>query len=127
MKAPNLSIVLAITLMGPSAAAQDVVPLARLSGSIVFDGLSDEPAWQLVAPLPMTVYTPTFGAPLSERTEIRVAYDDGGRIDALAERIIVDVGAYVFSSGIVTAEIVAASVESTARSEPSGEPPTQSW
>ena len=67
---------LAITLTGPSAAAQDVVPLARLSGSIVFDGLSDEPAWQVVAPLPMTVYAPTFGAPLSERTEIRVAYDD---------------------------------------------------
>ena len=41
-------------------------------------------------------------------TEIRVAYDDDGRIDALVERIIVDIGAYVFSSGIVTAEIVAA-------------------
>ena len=41
-------------------------------------------------------------------TEIRVAYDDNGRIDALVERIIVDIGAYVFSSGIVTAEIVAA-------------------
>ena len=41
-------------------------------------------------------------------TELDIGYDADGRITALKVRIIVDVGAYVFTSGIVTAEIAAA-------------------
>ena len=41
-------------------------------------------------------------------TEIKLAYDEDGRITALIERVIVDVGAYVSTSGIITAEIIAA-------------------
>ncbi len=59
-----------------SAASRDVVwPLPRLQGEIQVDGRSDEPAWQAVAPLPMTVYLPAYGATPSERTEARIAYD----------------------------------------------------
>ncbi len=57
-------------------ARQEPIALARLSGPVQLDGLSDEPAWAEVAPFQMTMYTPTFGAPITERTEIRVAYDD---------------------------------------------------
>ncbi len=66
------------SLAAVCAEAQDSapMPLARLSGPIALDGMPDEPAWWAVEPLPLTVYTPTFQAPLSERTEIRVAYDD---------------------------------------------------
>ncbi len=52
------------------------MPLTRLTGPIVLDGLSNEAAWQAVTPFPLTVYQPTFGAEPTERTEIRVAYDD---------------------------------------------------
>jgi aerobic carbon-monoxide dehydrogenase large subunit len=38
-------------------------------------------------------------------TTIEVGYDDQGRISALKERVVVDVGAYIFTSGIVTAEV----------------------
>jgi len=38
--------------------------------------MSDEPAWDRVEPLPITVYTPTFNSPPTEQTEIRIAYDD---------------------------------------------------
>ena len=55
---------------------QDPIPLTRLSGPIELDGVVDEPAWDDVSPFPMTMFTPTFQAPLTERTEIRVAYDD---------------------------------------------------
>lgn len=58
------------------AAAQEPLPLARLDGAIVLDGVPDEPSWRSVEPLPMTVYTPTFGAPPTERSDIRIAYDD---------------------------------------------------
>ena len=35
----------------------------------------DEPAWQAIESLPVFVHVPTFGAPPSERTEFRLAYD----------------------------------------------------
>jgi hypothetical protein len=66
-------------------AAQEPMPLPRLSGPIELDGRLDEPAWQELNPLPITVHIPTFRAPPSERTEAYVAYDDshlylGGRL-----------------------------------------------
>ena len=44
-------------------------------GSIVLDGRMDEPDWQAIEPLPVSMHLPTFGAPPSERTEFRLAYD----------------------------------------------------
>jgi carbon-monoxide dehydrogenase large subunit len=38
-------------------------------------------------------------------TEIELGYDNDGRISALREKIVLDIGAYVFTSGIVTAEV----------------------
>jgi aerobic carbon-monoxide dehydrogenase large subunit len=40
-------------------------------------------------------------------TTLEIGYDDNGRILALKGRIVVDIGAYVFTSGIVTAEVAA--------------------
>ncbi len=62
--------------MAQTSRPSDPMPLTRLSGPIVLDGVIDEPAWQQVPPLPMTVYTPTYQGPFTERTEILVAYDD---------------------------------------------------
>lgn len=52
------------------------IPRLELAADIVVDGLVDEPAWDHIQPLAMTMYSPTFGAPLTERTEIRIAHDD---------------------------------------------------
>ncbi|UCC82618.1 MAG: carbohydrate binding family 9 domain-containing protein [Gemmatimonadota bacterium] len=62
-----------------AASGQDdaYLRLTRLSGPVVLDGVSDELAWQEVEPFPLTMYTPTGGGALTERTEIRVAYDEG--------------------------------------------------
>ena len=55
---------------------ETVMPLVRLSGPIELDGMSDDPAWQAVEPLPMTVFQPTFGGTATEKTEILIGYDD---------------------------------------------------
>ena len=68
-----------------AAAAQDggrgkpSVPLHRLvgSGHIQLDGFVDEPAWADIDPVPLVMYSPTYGGTLTEETEIRIAYDDG--------------------------------------------------
>ena len=78
-------ILLGVCLVLP-AKAQDIatapvrvhetMALQRLDGPITLDGLIDEAAWQKIAPYPLTMSTPTFGSALTERTEIRIAYDD---------------------------------------------------
>ena len=68
---------LAAALLAPaSVRAQDAIELTRLSGPIAVDGRLDEPAWQQVQPLPLTMYSPLFKGTPTQRTEIRVAYDD---------------------------------------------------
>lgn len=50
--------------------------ISRLSGSITLDGLSNESAWQAVKPLDVVMHQPVFGNDPSEKTEIRIAYDE---------------------------------------------------
>ena len=50
-----------------------VIP--RITG-IVFDGRVDEAAWDAIVPLSLVQYEPNAGALPTERTEIRLAYDD---------------------------------------------------
>ncbi|MDH5805365.1 MAG: carbohydrate binding family 9 domain-containing protein [Gemmatimonadota bacterium] len=47
-----------------------------MTGPVTLDGVLDEPAWQGLESLPITMHAPTFGAPITERTEIMVAYDE---------------------------------------------------
>ena len=68
---------LSMLIVTPIVQGQTPLVLPRLSLPVVLDGLSDEPAWHAVAPLPMTMYEPVFGGAPTERTEIRMAYDDG--------------------------------------------------
>jgi hypothetical protein len=64
-------------LFGSRVRAQEApLPLARLTGTITLDGMPDEPAWQAIAPLPLTMYLPVFRGTPTQRSEIRVAYDD---------------------------------------------------
>ncbi len=67
-----------ILALGTAASlfGQESIQLHRLSGPINFDGLSDEAAWEAIPPFPLTMYQPTFGGAPTERTEIRVGYDD---------------------------------------------------
>lgn len=67
---------MAVLLPWRSAQAQETWTLPRLSGPIELDGYAEEAAWQEIAPLDLTMYEPISGGPMSERTEIRVAYDD---------------------------------------------------
>lgn len=65
------------TLLGQMM-AQFIEPiiLDRLSGPITLNGVSDEPAWQRVQPFDVVMHQPVFGNNPSEKTEIRVAYDE---------------------------------------------------
>ncbi len=54
-----------------------VVPaIQRIEVPITIDGYSDEAVWETIAPLPLTMGSPVFRGEMTERTEIRLAYDD---------------------------------------------------
>jgi hypothetical protein len=74
----TLAALLAVFLPAVDADAQRTAPLElhRLTVPITLDGMPDEPEWQLIPELPLTVYAPVFRAPPKQRTEIRIAYDD---------------------------------------------------
>ena len=71
-----ISMLIAAASVGAVAAQEAPMPLSRLSGAIAVDGMPDEPAWQQVPALPLTMYAPVFRGTPTQRTEIRVAYDD---------------------------------------------------
>ncbi len=56
--------------------AREAVELPRLSGPIELDGVVNEAAWEAIDPFPLVMYGPTYKGTITERTEIRVGYDN---------------------------------------------------
>ena len=71
-------ICLVISLAQSYAQAPTGTPfeIARINGPVTLDGISDEPAWEGVEPLPLVQRTPNFGDAPTEKTDIIIAYDD---------------------------------------------------
>ncbi len=65
-----------LCVVASEAWAQDPVVLQRMGGPVELDGLSDEPAWENIKPVPLSMYEPISGGTMTERTVIRVGYDD---------------------------------------------------
>ena len=72
----QLQMVLTVSLGGTLGAQLQPLELHRLTGAVAIDGHPDEAAWRAIDPLPVTMYTPVFRGAPTQRTEIRVAYDD---------------------------------------------------
>lgn len=65
-----------MTVVAPLSGQQAAIELPRMAGAVVLDGRPDEVAWQSIAPLALTMYTPLFRGTQTESTEIRIGYDD---------------------------------------------------
>lgn len=52
------------------------IPLARTATPITIDGTMTDEGWRNVAPLPLTMHLPVFRGTPTQRSEIRVVYDD---------------------------------------------------
>ena len=67
---------ISFTVYHNHVAGQDRYVLSRLGGEIEFDGISNEPAWDSIKPLPLIMFHPVYGVEPTEETEIRIAYDN---------------------------------------------------
>lgn len=56
--------------------ASDAEPVSKISAAFQFDGKVEANEWEHVAPLNMTVRSPSYGAEPTERTVIKLAYDE---------------------------------------------------
>ena len=52
------------------------IKIPRITSPVKLDGLSDEPAWEEIKPLPIRMRRPNFDSEPTQRTEIRIGYDD---------------------------------------------------
>jgi len=59
----------------PQSATPAPIEIKRLTGTIVLDGIPDEPAWQEVKPISFYVLQPVYGQPPSEKSELLMTYD----------------------------------------------------
>ena len=71
-----LFILVSLILSVANSHASDQIKIQRLNQPVNFDGKPDELAWQLIDTLPITMHVPVFKGSLTERTVIRIAYDD---------------------------------------------------
>ena len=74
-KSTMACVILILAIYVNAANAQKPLLLTYLTESIQIDGLSNEPVWQKIEPLPMIMYKPTYKGEPTEKTEIRIAYD----------------------------------------------------
>jgi len=56
--------------------ATEKIRIQRLTEKIQFDGKPNELAWKLIDTLPVTMHSPVYNGELTERTLVRIAYDD---------------------------------------------------
>lgn len=54
----------------------DVLVLPRINAPIEIDGKLADAGWESIEPFTLTAYEPVYRDPMSEKTEIRVGYDD---------------------------------------------------
>ncbi len=50
--------------------------VTRIPGGITFDGVPDEPVWEAIEEIPLVMYKPVFGGEPTEKSVIKMAYDD---------------------------------------------------
>ncbi len=75
LKAPVLSLII-FFLCWIDIHAQDQIELVKTPTPIILDGIIDEEIWEVIAPFYITQYEPVYQGELSEKTDIRVTYDD---------------------------------------------------
>jgi hypothetical protein len=72
----SIIVALATNTLPALLQAQERMVIGKMSAPIEFDGRPDEAAWEQLEPLPMITHMPVFGNPPSEKSVIRIGYDD---------------------------------------------------
>jgi hypothetical protein len=75
--------------------SQELTSIPRIKGDLKFDGIVDDPCWEVAKALPMVMHIPTFGNQPTEKSEVMLCYDNtyiyvGARLfDSNASKMLV--------------------------------------
>ena len=70
-----LSVILIFVIQN-DLSGKETVKIRRIKGSIEFDGIPGDSAWQSAGLFPLTMHNPNFNSEPSEKSEVRIGYDD---------------------------------------------------
>jgi hypothetical protein len=76
MDAFKLSMHILLLFLPYHTFGQETVQIQRLTSSIEFDGIPDEPAWNTAGDFQLTMHRPNFGNQPSEKSDVRIGFDD---------------------------------------------------
>ncbi len=71
-----LVLISAVTASVSGQDSEDYLEIRKVTGKINFDGFCDEPPWDDLATIPMTMFKPNHGSQPTERSDIFVTFDD---------------------------------------------------
>jgi len=57
--------------------SQETVKIKRITGTVEFDGIPGEAAWQTLDLFALTMHKPNYGTQPSEKSDVRIGYDNG--------------------------------------------------
>ncbi len=75
----SLVILCSLGIYGQSpgeSSLKQAVKIRNLTSPVNFDGIPEEEAWQLLEPFKMTMHSPVFGKEPTEKTDVRIGFDD---------------------------------------------------
>ena len=75
MEIYNVRIFISLTLFN-FLFCQEIIDIKKITDKIIIDGNVTEEIWEEVKPLPLTMITPIFQGVKTEKTEIRICYDN---------------------------------------------------
>jgi hypothetical protein len=65
-----------VTVSVSGQSGENYLEIQKVTGKINFDGICDEPLWDNLSKIPMTMFKPNHGSKPSERSDISVTFDD---------------------------------------------------
>ena len=71
-----LLLISALTISASGQSGEDYLEIKKMVGKINFDGICNEPLWENLSKIPMTMFKPNHGSRPSERSDIFVTFDD---------------------------------------------------
>jgi len=75
-KVSSILVVLFLYFGYSALIASEPIQIPKIDGNIDFDGLPFEEVWEQIKPFPVVMFIPDFGAEPTEKTEIRICYND---------------------------------------------------
>jgi hypothetical protein len=72
----KLVFIICLFLQGITVAQRTPIAVTRINEPVTFDGIINEPFWETASNFPLIRQSPDYGSEPSEKTDVRMVYDN---------------------------------------------------